>query len=276
MDMTIEQLKHKIKRAKKQLESYNIKEIEKYTAHGGREIGYLQGKISVYEDWLDDLEDNKKQIIEDKDKHFMAIATAWGHTGTDRYLRDMGEGLYNGYTLGRDYSESAKDFPKMKELCDQLSSEDIKEAKDRFLQNLNSLIDFAKNDPILFAKFKQENKEFFTELKNLVEINEPLVKVKDEKKYRVMREVLNGDHTVVKSELSQSDAKTLANRLNSNGDLYTFHSVEEDQPAFENNEGKIDKIIDEMDQLNIEVILHPKDLQNKISKEYEEATDHEV
>lgn len=55
-----------------------------------------------------------------KKNQFALIATAWGHKGSLEHLSNMGEGLYNRYCLGDDYSKSAQDFKEMSELCEQL------------------------------------------------------------------------------------------------------------------------------------------------------------
>lgn len=67
-------------------------------------------------------EQNKETQPPTKEEYFRKIAAAWGHKGTDQHLQDMGSGLYNRYCLGDDYSGSAKDYPLMEKLCDELMS----------------------------------------------------------------------------------------------------------------------------------------------------------
>jgi len=58
--MTIKELQHKIERTKKQIEAIIEKHGpnpgNKYSYYGGYDLGYLEGKLAVYEDWLDELD----------------------------------------------------------------------------------------------------------------------------------------------------------------------------------------------------------------------------
>lgn len=57
---TKERLRHKIERNCKKLE-YLKSRGENLSVHGYWEIGYIEGKLDVLEDWLDELEDMDKE-----------------------------------------------------------------------------------------------------------------------------------------------------------------------------------------------------------------------
>ncbi len=59
MKVKQEEIERKISRLKKQLEGYNLTDISIYTVHGGVSIGYIKGKICVYELWLDEIKFTK-------------------------------------------------------------------------------------------------------------------------------------------------------------------------------------------------------------------------
>lgn len=59
--MDIEKLKRRLTRLRKQkdeMESRHKGNEEKYTYHGGFDLGYLKGKITEIEDIIDDLEED--------------------------------------------------------------------------------------------------------------------------------------------------------------------------------------------------------------------------
>ena len=58
---TGKQLERKINRAKKILKSLEENE-ENLSMHGYWSIGYLQGKISVLEDWLDEIKEGDENL----------------------------------------------------------------------------------------------------------------------------------------------------------------------------------------------------------------------
>jgi hypothetical protein len=60
--MTKERLKRKIIRAKNQIKELEDKQ-DNLSKHGYWSLGYLKGRLTVLEDWLDDLEDNKNENI---------------------------------------------------------------------------------------------------------------------------------------------------------------------------------------------------------------------
>jgi hypothetical protein len=58
--ITEEQLTRKITRVKsqiKELETQHEGKEDKFTYWGGFSMGYLKGKLTILEDWLDDLQD---------------------------------------------------------------------------------------------------------------------------------------------------------------------------------------------------------------------------
>lgn len=56
--LTIKQVERKLELAKKRLAPLLIRE-EHLSKHGYWEIGYLKGQISVLEDWLDELKEDR-------------------------------------------------------------------------------------------------------------------------------------------------------------------------------------------------------------------------
>lgn len=62
MDEYLNKLKHKLERNKEKLQQEDLPlTTEKHTCHGGWTIGYLQGKITLLEDIIDDLEEIKEK-----------------------------------------------------------------------------------------------------------------------------------------------------------------------------------------------------------------------
>jgi hypothetical protein len=60
--MDIDKLKHRVKRLterKEVLEAKHKGNEEKFTYHGGFDLGYVKGQISVLEDIIDDLTDEE-------------------------------------------------------------------------------------------------------------------------------------------------------------------------------------------------------------------------
>ena len=55
--MTKERLEHQIKRTKNKIKELE-NEQENLSKHGYWSIGYWKGRLSVLEDWLDELEEN--------------------------------------------------------------------------------------------------------------------------------------------------------------------------------------------------------------------------
>lgn len=80
-----------------------------------------------------DIKESERQeehhVFTNKKDQCALIASAWGHKGSIDHLARMGEGLYNRYCLGDDYSETAKDYDLMVTLCEQLKTVDAKKKK---------------------------------------------------------------------------------------------------------------------------------------------------
>lgn len=58
--MNKHQLLRQIERLKKRISDYEEKEAEgKLSSHGYWSLGYFKGKLSVMEDWLDEIEENE-------------------------------------------------------------------------------------------------------------------------------------------------------------------------------------------------------------------------
>jgi prefoldin subunit 5 len=74
MKEKIEKLEKLVKNTKRQLDRLNLQKQnleqkyngneQKYTFHGGRDLGYLQGRTATLEDSLDDLESLLKSLKE--------------------------------------------------------------------------------------------------------------------------------------------------------------------------------------------------------------------
>lgn len=54
--MTKERLEHQIKRTKNQIKELEDKQ-ERLSKHGYWDLGYWKGRLTVLEDWLDDIEE---------------------------------------------------------------------------------------------------------------------------------------------------------------------------------------------------------------------------
>ena len=53
--MTVIRIKRRIARLQLQLEQYDKNNMKSMTAHGGWGIGYIEGKLSILEELLDEL-----------------------------------------------------------------------------------------------------------------------------------------------------------------------------------------------------------------------------
>lgn len=64
--MNRDRIRRKIERARKKLEPL-IERKAYLSEHGHWEIGFLQGQISILEDWLDDITENVVATQDEKD-----------------------------------------------------------------------------------------------------------------------------------------------------------------------------------------------------------------
>lgn len=73
MAVTIERLQHRLERLQEQRKQYDHPTPEKhYSFHGGQSIGYIDGKIAVLEEWIEELEEQslmKEKLVESEKRH---------------------------------------------------------------------------------------------------------------------------------------------------------------------------------------------------------------
>jgi len=79
----------------------------------------------------------------EEDSFYKVIGKSYGHQ-EDSSLKNLGNGLYNRYCLGDDYSQSAKDFDSFKFACETLKSiHDIKKDNNEAYY-LKKIVEFSK------------------------------------------------------------------------------------------------------------------------------------